>query len=215
MAACFLHQSPKNARDSTRRNVIIFLLFGAIATVIAQALVYFLQFLSEQGSGPSQHTVVFFAGLLFAYTYSLLVLLDVANPIWWPFGLSCLVAAILETAISVLDVLRLRNGDDWAFTRLALQTTRSLVFAAICLSEGWHTLHYRSQKLQEDDETEPLIGGNANGALSKAYYGSVPANEDSDEDSLAENMDSDEDEPEEYLKLKKQQKQRLQDSGSW
>lgn len=144
-----------------------------------------------------------------------LAILDASNLVLWPYGVSCLLAAVLETSISVVTALGLRAGDDFAFGRLALQVARSLIFVIICLSESWYTLRYRSQKPYEGDETEPLLTNDVTGDASKSDYGSEPANGGGEDDSLFGDIDSDEDEPEEYLKVKQQQKKRLQDSGSW
>ena len=136
------------------------------------------------------------------------------KPVYHPYIGCCLVATALEITVTVLEALAESHNDDFAFSRLALQVTRSLLFVASSLSGGWYALHDRLQTPRSDHETDPLLGNGANGTLAKPNSSGSENDADFD-DGDSTDIDSDMDEPDQVKELKEQQKKRLQESGSW
>ena len=215
IAACFLHQPSKHAGDRTRRMVAIGLLLAAISTLVAQSITYFIQSLRQRGWWAPQDCVIYVLASIFAYGFLALDLLENKQPIWHPHFGSCLVAMALEIPTAALQALNEPIDDDFAFTRLALHEARSMVFVGFCLSAGWYALKDRMRNVGKDGDAEPLLSTGANGSPANPEYGAVPEHAEDSDDGDLDDIDSDEDEPDQNKELKKQQRKRLKESGSW
>lgn len=94
--------------------------------------------------------------------------------------------------------------------RLALEAVRVAAILVLCITGSWYALHDRFVKDKTDEEQEPLLANGSNGHPKQPAYGSAI-----ESDSEAADVDSDAEEPEHMKELKKQQKKRLEESGSW
>lgn len=137
--------------------------------------------------------------------------------VWHPYLGSCLVAAVLEVAITILQAISTGKYDLFALSSLILQVSRVLTLTTFCVLNGWSVLHHRRKKREDRDEVEPLVVSGH--PKTQPSYGTV-ASGDADmdrEDSDSEDSDngSDADEPDDTKKLKKQQRKRLEETGGW
>lgn len=215
IATCFLHQPSKRAGETQRRYIAIALLITVNTTLVAQAVTYFVQSLTQSHWWATQDCVVYILASIFVYGYLTLYLLENTQPLWHPQFGSCLVAAALEIPIAVLQALTEPSNDDFAFSRVALHVARTLLLTGFCLSTGWYLLNDRLRKVNDEDDTEPLLSNGADASNAKTNYGAVPENDEDFDDGDSTDIDSDMDEPEQIKELKMQQRKRLQESGSW
>jgi ABC-type transport system involved in Fe-S cluster assembly fused permease/ATPase subunit len=152
------------------------------------------------------------------YASFVLGLVENEKPVWHPFLGACITGATTETVITVIQAITTHN-DDYAFARLALQTVRSLLLIALCISIGSFMLQDRRYSKTSSDESEPLLGNGLERTTSKQNYGTAPEqveHDDENEDDSDDGGDSDWDEdPDELKKLKQQQRKRLQEKGGW
>ncbi|KAF2487678.1 putative ABC transporter [Neohortaea acidophila] len=217
VAACLLHRRSRDPTTAQRRSLTTILLLLVVFTLVAQACTFFVQSLAQRGFWAKQDSVVYILASLFAYGWMVLALHGHRGVLWWPYGTAFTLAMLLEIPITALQISLSPAHDNFAFYRGALQASRTLFVAILCLSEGWYTLQLRSAKFKTelDGEHEPLLANSANGSAHKPKSDSASTHsKDSDAGSAAD-LDSYDSEPEEADKVKKQQRERLDAAGNW
>ncbi|KAK3712957.1 hypothetical protein LTR37_008842 [Vermiconidia calcicola] len=213
-ASCFLHKPTKKS-EQTRRYAATTTLLLVNATVVAQAIAYFVESLAHPGYWATQDCVVYVLGSVFAYGSLTLGLLEARYPVWHPLLGSCLAGVALEIPTTVLQAVTQSNGDDFAFSRLALQVSRCILLVCFCVSGGWYTLHERLRSRQDGDEAEPLLSATANGHATKTNYAAVPGSPEDHDNGDSTDEESDTEETDQVKELKKQQRKRLRQTGGW
>ena len=121
----------------------------------------------------------------------------------------------MEITITALQASTERQANDFAFSRLALQATRSILYTVLCIVAGIFTLHDRKQNPKLTHESEPLL---TNGHVTEPTYGThEESSSGSDDEEGYDDVDSDDDddEPAHVKELKKKQSQRLKEAGNW
>ena len=215
LAACLLHRPVKRSGEKTRRLGAIALLLAIITTLVAQAITYFIQTLTQPDSWARQDCVLYILASVFAYGLLTLYLLETKRPLWHPVLGSCFIAAALETSTTVFQALAEPANTDILFGRLALQVVRCLLLVSLCTFLGWHALQDRSYRVHSRDDTQPLLPNGADGSAVKNGYGAVPEREEDSDDDDSSSGDSDDEEPDHVKELKEQQRKRLKQSGNW
>ncbi|KAK5169500.1 uncharacterized protein LTR77_005476 [Saxophila tyrrhenica] len=209
-ATCFLHRPSKGTTVATRRYVALALLTAVCTTLVGQAVSRLIQSIAQPGTWAPQDEVVYFLISILAYGSLVLGVAENTQPIWHPYLGSFFVGGAFEVAITTLEALVHGAQNDFEFTRLALQSVRTVLLVVLCLLGSWYALQDRLDHSNHLDEAEPLI---SNGGPTPAKsYGAVP---EQDDDEATSDIDSDSDEPNETRELRKKQRKRVEEKGSW
>ena len=123
----------------------------------------------------------------------------------------------------VLQILIGSHQDKSRYFTSALQAVRTLLLLLFCIWGLGFSLYDRSKSAHDDGEISPLLGNGMNGHAKQpardATYGSVDSTDDDDPNKSGSDDDadieSDSEEPERDKEIKRQQKKRLEESGSW
>ena len=216
VAACSLHKPSLRAGAKLRRLSAIILLLVVVLSFIAQAITYIVQALIQPGYWAGQDYVIYVLASVFAYGFLALYLAETKEPLWYPQIGSYAIGLALETPIAALQALVERDNNEFEFLRLALQVVRSLLLCCLLFSAAWYALRDRFRSVKLHDATEPLLNGEENATVHKTGGVAVDADDDvNSDDGNGSDDDSDVDEPAHIKELKRSQKKRLKESGSW
>lgn len=223
LAACLLQRPSKHDGQRLRRIAAITLLLALVATPVAQGIVAITAVAGRTHWSTGQDFYVYLLISSFVYASLALGLLESKEPLWHPYLGAWLVAFGLEVPITALQALVAHPADDkLTSSELALQILRAGLLLILCGIGGIWVLTDRHTSSEPLNETEPLLAngnGHAVKPMSPQQYGvlktnSEPSTSDEDDDDDAD-FDSDSEEPERDKELKKQQRKRLEESGSW
>lgn len=204
VAACLLVKPTKVSNKTTRRYTAKLLLLSVSVTVVAQGMTDIGRSLASPNWWAAQDSVVYVFGSVFAYGSMAINLIESSTPVWYPFNIACTIAAILEIIISSLDARMLPARNDFAFCRLALQFTKSLLLTIFTVCITCYAINDRRKSIVLESEIDPLLSSSG-----------ISENDEDFDDGGSSEVDSDSDEPEQIKELKLQQKKRLEESGNW
>ncbi|KAK4619468.1 Heavy metal tolerance protein [Fulvia fulva] len=225
-ATCLLQEPSKRGKLSLRRYGSSALQLTILATVVAEAVTTITQAFQDSTFAPAQDYVIYlFASFVLHGCFSL-GLIENEHPLWHPYLGAWLIALAFDFPLIVLQGLRIPE-DGYAKGRMSICVLRSAALVALSILASWCILSDRKRSIRLDDESEALLAANGheastNGTRTKPITSprdSVLASENGDtgddNEERDDGFDSDSEEPEEDKKLRAQQKQRLQESGSW
>lgn len=228
VAACLLQQ-PTKRPGAVRRLVAIGLLVLVITTAAAQGIDFIVQACTRKDWSTPQDAIIYVLADFAVYSSLLIGIGDNKSPLWHPYTGAWLFGFATELACTTLGAVA-GDQDQNAGFHQAMHILRTFLLLLLVLWGCFIILRDRSKSNKTDAETEPLLANGTNGANGHAKtpaYGSLtrPENDVSgrassddgsnttDEDD--EDIDSDSEEPERDKELKRQQKKRLEKSGSW
>ncbi|EME41863.1 hypothetical protein DOTSEDRAFT_74052 [Dothistroma septosporum NZE10] len=226
VATCLLQEPSKRGKLYVRKYGTSTLQLAVLATVVAEAITAITQAITEQDFTPSQDYIIYLIAVFALHACFSLGLIESLHPLWHPYLGAWLIALGFDIPIVILQGLRV-PGNGYARLRMALNVLRSFALVALSILASWWILSDRKRSVRLDDESDALLADGSrdtstNGHTRKSSTSprdSVLASEHGDcNDGDAESdggFDSDSEEPEQDKELRAQQKQRLQESGSW
>lgn len=137
---------------------------------------------------------------------------------WHPYIGAWAVAFTSETAILVVREIN-HHEAGYRTTQTALHSVRLICISLLLVTGLYYTLPESSTAKKLDEENEPLLAPQhvnaAKNTNAPPDYGSISASDDDEDDADGDVGSDDDDEPQRAKELRKQQRKRLRERGSW